>query len=88
MITPNEFKIPEILPDDNRKSKPQVGINLYFYTPSQLMTYYECRKLYYQKSSSKRNYNDFLNTLRAEFKKRFNCNIYGESLCNDSEDDD
>ena len=85
----SELKVPEILPDDNRKPRPKARINLYFYTMPQLMAYYECRELYYQKfCNGSGNYSDFLNILRVEFKKRFNCNIYGESLCDNDESDD
>ena len=78
MVTP-ELKAP----DDNRKPRPKAKINLYFYTTPQLMAYYECRELYRQKFHNGVNYNEFINILRTEFKKRFNCNIYGESLSDD-----
>lgn len=55
----------------------------------QLMTYYECRERYHQQfHDGVGNYNDFISILRVEFKKRFNCNIYGESLCDNNESDD
>lgn len=88
MVT-SEPKLPEILPDDNCKPRPKAKINLYFYTMSQLMAYYECRERYHQQfHDGVGNYNDFISILRVEFKKRFNCNIYGESLCDNNEDDD
>ena len=88
MVT-SEPKLPEILPDDNRKPRPKAKINLYFYTMPQLMVYYECRERYHQKfRNGAGNYNDFISILRVEFKKRFNCNIYGESLCDNDENDD
>lgn len=83
-----EIKLPEILPDDNHKPKPKARINLYFFTMPQLMTYYECRERYHQQFHNKPgNYNDFVNILRIEFKERFNCNIYGESLCDNDKSD-
>ena len=88
MIKTEQLKIPEILPDDDHKPRPKARINLYFYTMPQLMAYYECRELYYQKfCNGTGNYSDFLNILRIEFKKRFNCNIYGECLSDDVEVD-
>lgn len=84
-----EIKLPEILPDDNHKPKPKAKINLYFFTMPQLMTYYECREQYHQQLRNRLgNYNDFVNILKVEFKKRFNCNIYGESLNDNSESGD
>ena len=84
-----EIKLPEILPDDNHKPKPKARINLYFFTMPQLMAYYECREQYNQQLRNRLgNYNDFVNILKVEFKKRFNCNIYGESLNDNSESGD
>lgn len=88
MITVESKKIPEVLPNDEHKPKLKLKVNLYSYTMPQLMTYYECRELYYQRHLNEtRNYNNFLNILRKEFKKRFNCDIYGRSLSDNNEDD-
>ena len=75
MIRP-EQKIPTILPDDNRKRRPLAKINLYFYTMPQRY-FRECKV---------GNYAEFVEILRKEFKQRFNCNVYGESLSNDDLD--
>ena len=80
-----EQKIPTILPDDNRKRRPLAKINLYFYTMPQLMAYYECRERYF-KECKVGNYAEFIEILRKEFKQRFNCNVYGESLSNNDLD--
>ena len=88
MVT-SELKLPEILPDDNRKPRPKAKINLYFFTMPQLMAYYECRERYHsQVRNGSWNYNDFVNILRIEFKKRFNCSIYGEPLSDNNESND
>ena len=89
MITIESRKIPEVLPNDEHKPKLKLKVNLYSYTMAQLMVYYECRELYYQKFLSEtRSYNNFLNILRIEFKKRFNCDVYGRPLSDDNENDD
>ena len=88
MITVESRKIPEVLPNDEHKPKLKLKVNLYSYTMPQLMAYYECRELYYQRHLNEtRNYNNFLNILRKEFKKRFNCDIYGRPLSDDNEND-
>ena len=75
-----DSRIPTIMPSAPREGKPNEGINLYFLTAPQLIDYFECK----EKANFQQNV--FRKMFAKVMKEKYNCNIFGRSLSEETDD--